>query len=347
MTTARAFNSREATYSSVETATRLRALASRFVDLLTPSQRARASFRFDDAERFVWHYTPVKRRGVPLKEMGPAQRDAARRLLACGLSQEGARTAEAIMALETVLDRIEKEEGDQRFRRDPELYYFSVFGHPWETEPWGWRVDGHHLSLHYTVVDGDMLAVTPSFFGANPARVPSGPEKGLRVLAPLEDLARELAGSLDRRQLAKTLIEEDAPRDILTTNLPRVTLEKTEGLPASALSSAQRKGLVSLVGAYVGRMPAEVASREMGRLESRGIDALHFAWAGSLEPGKPHYYRIHGPGFLIEYDNVQNEANHIHSVWRDLENDFGEDMLRLHHRHDHAQPRGASPEAAG
>ena len=324
-------------YSAPDTVSRMRAATGQFLNSLNPSQRSRAVFPFEDDERLFWHYTPIERRGLPLGEMDERQRRLAFDMLASGLANNGFVQAQAIIDHEAILGELERAAGTVRWRRDTGLYFFSIFGDPSEKAPWGWRVDGHHLSLHLTIVDGQLLTTTPSFFGANPARVPQGPKKGLRILAASEDLARELVFSLDRQQKSKALISDTAPRDIFTTNDRRVVLDRVEGLPAASMSSAQRKTLMRLISEYIERMPPEVARREIGRLEARGIDSLHFAWAGGQEPGQPHYYRIHGPSFFVEYDCVQDGANHIHSVWRDLENDFGMDLLQLHYQHHHTE----------
>ena len=320
-----------------DTASRIKEAAVEFVDALTPSQRSSAVLDFKDDERLFWHYTPIERRGVPLRDMNEHQRPLAYSLLASGLAQKAFLQAQAIIDHEMILGALERAEDTVRFDRDPGLYFFTLFGDPSNMVPWSCRVEGHHLSLHFTIVDGELLAVTPSFFGANPARVLRGPKKGLRILAAREDLARDLALSLDRQQMSRVLISDVAPKDIITTNSRQVVLDKMDGLPAASMSNAQRQTLMQLVKEYIEQKPPEVSEEKLHKLESRGVDSLHFAWAGGLEPGQPHYYRIQGTDFLVEYDNVQDDANHIHSVWRDPENDFGVDLLRLHHEQHHAE----------
>ena len=323
-------------HSAPQTASRLRKAAVEFLDALSPPQRARATFGFADDERSIWYYTPVERRGLPLGDMEEEQRHRAYTLMASALGQTGVNQARAIIEHEPILAELERAAGTAQHNRDPGLYFFSLFGDPSGSVPWGCRIEGHHLSLHFTVVDGDLLAVTPSFFGVNPARVPHGPKKGLRILAAIEDVARELVRSLNHRQRGKAQISDTAPNDILTTNSKRAALERVEGLPATSMSKAQRQTLMRLVREYVERKSPEVAQREIRQLETRGLDGLYFVWAGGLEVGQSHYYRIQGAAFLIEYDKVQNDANHIHSVWRDQQKDFGEDLLRLHYRHHHS-----------
>jgi hypothetical protein len=258
--------------------------------------------------------------------MTTGQRDAALRLLHAATSSQGYLKATGVMHLEGVLAVLEGSPD----RRDPENYHFWVFGTPSPDGPWGWRFEGHHVSLNFTSADGVTVS-TPSFIGANPARVPSGPFAGWRLLAGEEDLARALVRSLDDGQRDRAIISATAPRDIITGNDRRASLERTEGLPFAAMTGPQRELLLRLLAEYVDNADPAIARPRLARIQEVGLDRLHFAWAGGLEPGDPHYYRIHGPTILIEYDNTQNDANHIHSVWRDLENDFGDDLLRRHY----------------
>jgi hypothetical protein len=297
-----------------------------FLASLDDGQRARATRSFEDGERYEWFFTPVARTGLPLKEMTTAQRAAALDLLRAATSSQGYLKATGVMHLEGILAVLE----GRPDRRDPENYHFWIFGSPSADQPWGWRFEGHHVSLNYTSADGVTVA-TPSFIGANPARVRSGPYAGWRLLPNEEDLARALVRSLDPGQRERTVISTTAPRDIITGNDRRASLERMEGLPASAMTAEQRALLFRLLAEYVDNADRSIAGPRLARIQEVGIDRLHFAWAGDLEPGGPHYYRIHGPTVLIEYDNTQNDANHIHSVWRDLENDFGEDLLRRHY----------------
>ena len=223
----------------------------------------------------------------------------------------------------------------RRFQRDPELYYVSIFGEPGGDAPWGWRFEGHHVSLNHTIVEG-RLGTTPLFFGSNPAEVRHGEQTGLRALREEEDLGRQLLHELDGEQKAVAIVSAEAPRDILTTNVPHVRGEvEPEGLGSADMSAAQRQILDALIEVYVRRLPEAVAEAEWARLGAAYLRAAHFAWAGAEERGGPHYYRVQGPSFLAEYDNTQNDANHIHAVWRDLNNDFGEDLLKLHYRQNH------------
>jgi hypothetical protein len=300
---------------------------------LAPEQRKKAIFPFDDTERFDWHYVPRGRSGLPLKALNEEQRRLAHRFLETGLSDEGYWKATSIMELERVLREIETWNW---LGRDPENYYFSFFGEPSEAGTWGWRVEGHHLSLNVTVVAGRLLADAPRFLGANPAEVRSGALAGTRVLRKEEDLARALVRSLDDGQRRKAVFRDGAFRDIVTGSSRAVEPLKPDGIRAFDLTKTQKERLMALIYVYAAAMPADIARQRMERVQKTGDGDLYFGWAGSLAPGEPHYYRIQGLDFLIEYDNVQNEANHIHTVWRDFDGDFGRDLLRDHYREAHA-----------
>ncbi len=315
--------------------------ATRFLAVLTPEQRSQTLIAFESEERLRWHFIPTgqppsawPRQGVPLKSMNEEQKRLARELLKAGLSQRGYLTATAIMDLETVLASLEAAQGVKaplgRLGRDPELYFFSIFGEPSTSHTWGFRVEGHHLSLHFTLVNGTQLATSPSFFGTNPAEVRDGPRKGLRVLGAREDTARAFLLSLDEAQRLRVVIENVAPNDIVTSNKVAVSPLSPVGLPFSVLTPSQRDLLMKVIEVYTGAMAPEVAEERMEKLKKAGLDTIVFAWAGELERGKKHYYRVQGPTFLIEYDNTQNDGNHIHSVWRDFKGDFGMDLLREH-----------------
>jgi hypothetical protein len=316
-----------------ETAQRMAEAATTFLAALSPEQRRQATFAVEHEERRNWHYVPKARLGLPLKEMDTSQQQLAYALLSSGLSRRGYAKAMSIMSLEKVLGELEGAAG--RFRRDPELYHVTVFGTPSDTAPWGWRVEGHHVSVNVLVVEGSRIAPTPNFFGANPARVPQGGLEGLRILAAEEDLARQLLGTLQGPQKGRALISPEAPADILTRAEQRVRLDTPSGLAASDMDEIQRGALERLLAEYVDRMPPDVADVRSNQIEKAGKAYIHFAWAGGEAPAQPHYYRLQGPSFLVEYDNTQNNANHIHSVWRDVEGDWGEDLLAGHYARSH------------
>jgi hypothetical protein len=210
-----------------------------------------------------------------------------------------------------------------------------VFGDPTTPDPWSWRAEGHHVSLNFTIVNRDWIAPNPFFFGANPAEVHTGPQKGLKILTKEEELARSLLKSFTSNQQRQTIISSIAPADILTRNMPKVSLGSAEGLAAESMTPEQRQILDGLIHDYIDRLPTELAKIEQIKLQNTDSNDIHFAWAGSKDRDKPHYYRLHGTFFFVEYDNTQNNANHIHTVWRDLEDDFGLDLLNLHYKQGH------------
>ena len=291
-------------------------------------------FAMDDEHRTAWHYVPMERKGVSLKLMTPQQRNLATALLAASLSSQGLLKASTIMSLEQVLQTLEG--ADRRFSRDPLLYYVSIFGDPALGKAWAWRFEGHHLSLSFTVTSDGHISGTPSMMGANPAIVPKGPLEGLQVLADEELLGRRLARSLSAQQRTKAILSEQAPDDMLTTNQRKISPLQPDGIGWNDLDAQQQRLLWKLTRMYVNRLRGPIAQADLQRITAAGKDKIHFAWAGGLERGEPHYYRIQGPTFLVEYDNTQNNANHIHTVYRDFSEDFGEDLLKKHYSEEHS-----------
>jgi len=314
------------------TAARMAQAAETFLQALSPEQRDTLLFSFDDGDRTDWHYVPRSRSGLALKEMTPDQQELAMGFLKSGLSRSGYWKSTTIMTLETVLREIETLNW---MGRDPEKYYFSFFGTPSAAGTWAWRVEGHHLSLNVTIVKGRMFATAPRFMGANPANVTSGALSGLRTLAGEEDLARKLLMSLDPKQRQRAVFRDQAYSDIVTGSDEAVSPLDPAGIPGADFNGAQKAMLARLIDEYVSSLPPEIARQRSDVIGNGGVDRIHFGWAGSIEPGRPHYYRIQGATFLIEYDNVQNGANHIHTVWRDFDGDFGRDLLREHYRAAH------------
>jgi hypothetical protein len=305
--------------------------ANHFLASLTPEQRAQATFKFEDDERLNWHFIPKPRKGLPLKDMTPPQKHLAQALLSAGLSQKGYIKAVSIMSLEDVLRILEKDSGE---RRNPEGYFFTIFGEPSDRGTWAYRVEGHHVSQNFTVAGGKVVD-QPSFFGANPAEVKEGPRKGLRVLAAEEDLGRSLVESLDDGQKKVAIVDQTAYKDILTMASRKAALEgQPSGLAASKLNSSQFELLIKLLDEYASNVPEQLAQARMDQIKKAGKN-MYFAWTGPIGRGEPHYYRVQAPAFLIEYDNTQNGANHIHSVWRDFNGDFGMDMLKEHYQSSH------------
>jgi len=308
--------------------------ANNFLASLSSEQAAKAKFAFGDEERFNWHYIPKERKGLTLREMSPYQKHLASALLSSALSQRGYIKATTIMSLEEVLKIMEKDNGE---RRNPEKYHFSIFGEPAEKGTWALRVEGHHISLNFTVVDGKVKA-SPNFFGSNPAEVREGPRKGTFPLRNEEDLGRNLLNSLTPEQKKTAIVSATAYKDILTEASRKAALQgQPNGLPVSKMTAQQKQMLERLVDEYINNVPEPVAQARRA-LARKGMSNMYFAWAGVEEPKGPHYYRVQSPDFLIEYDNTQNDANHIHSVWREFNGDWGQDLLGSHYQasqHDH------------
>jgi hypothetical protein len=302
--------------------------ATSFLASLTPEQRQQATFAFDSAERLRWHFVPqFERNGLQVKAMTEPQRKLAHELLKTGLSARGYDTYTKIMQLENILRAVENGSGPTR---DPDGYRFAIFGTPAAKGTWGWRVEFHHVSLHFDVVNGTAISSTPSFAGANPAEVKDGPQKGQRTLGTLEDTARALVTALDEGQRKTAIFTNVALNDIVTGNALDIKPLSPEGVKASAMTAAQRDLLVKVLDAYAGLMAEDIAADRMAKVKKAGIENIAFAWAGAIERGQKHYYRLQGPTFLIEFDNTQNDGNHVHSVWRDFNGDFGRDLLREH-----------------
>ncbi|MDP9034894.1 MAG: DUF3500 domain-containing protein [Myxococcota bacterium] len=319
------------------TALRMEEAAAELIAALSPVQRTALEAPFLPlTERGRWGYMPTPPRdGLALFDMDPRQQRLAMKLVASGLSEEAYNVAAVILGLERVLDRREHwRRADPG--RDPLRYWTRIFGRPSSEGPWGWRFEGHHVALHYTLRDRRVISPTPTFFGANPAEAPLLGAK-LRPLGPLEDVARELVSSLDEEQRGIAIVSHEAPPDLLTGSASRVTHAlMPPGLPARSMSPPQRSILDALVELYVSRLPDDVAETERQALRERGTGELAFAWAGSLELKRGHYYRLQDARFLVEYDNTQNDANHVHTVWRDPANDFGVNVLAAHYaRHPH------------
>ncbi len=363
---------------------------SRFLASLSTDQRAQTLIDFDDTdERMRWFYTPIRRNGLPLAEMDRPQQRLAHQLLAVGLSRSAYFTASTIMGLENTLDAVEgwlfqnarattPERAAGSYGRDPQMFYVSIFGEPDGRKPWGWRFEGHHLSINYAIADGRIIAPTPTFFGSNPAETPLGGHGSLRLLGGVEDLARELVHALGDEQRSRAVISPVAPPDIVTANRPEVVdgaiplatpmlfgweltpveeqdqpdlwrvlgytpeyqdatryTRQPKGLAASAMSSNQQQILDALIREYINRMPDEIAEVETAWFAGDQVRDVHFAWAGGFEQRQPHYYRLQHPRFLVEYDNTQDGANHVHTVWRDPRNDFGANLLATHYAAHH------------
>lgn len=316
------------------------AAAQKYLATLTEEQKAAARLPYDTPQRVGWHYIPKEyRKGLQIKQMSPAQRTAAFQLLRDVLSEVGYGKATKIMALEAILRELEKSRRGGPVR-DPERYYYTLFGEPSDSGRWGLSIEGHHLSLNFVVAQGRVAASTPTFLGSNPAvvdqDVPGAPPRGTRVLAREETLAFELLQMLDAEQRRVAVLSAQAPRDIRNPDSPQSPPYAAEGLGFAQMKPDQQQKLLALIAEYAKNMPADVAQHRLDEIERTGYDKVYFAWAGAERPGIGHAYRIQGPTFMIEFVNNQPDAaghpaSHIHSVWRDPRGDFA---LAPHHHHD-------------
>jgi hypothetical protein len=308
--------------------------ARNFLSTLTPELKSKAQYALDDAERFNWNFVPIKRNGLTYYDFSDKQRDAATVLLKSSLSEQGYQKAMAIVNLENILIVVEKQAADSRYR-DPLNYHFTLFGEPAEGKPWAWRFEGHHISLNFTAVGGEVVSSTPSFFGSNPGIVKEGESKGLEVLKEETKLGFELVNSLNANQRAAAIFSEKAPAEIISGNNRKAVPLTPDGISFKDLSKDQQTLFLKLLDVYVKNYAFGFSKKLMDKITNAGIENLHFAWAGSLTPGVANYYRIQGPMLLIEYDNTQNNANHVHTTIRDLQDDFAEDILREHYAKEH------------
>lgn len=312
-----------------------------FLQGLSPSKKAQAQFAFTDEERYRWNYVPTDRKGLPLKDLDTAEYRSAMAMLHAALSNMGYAKTRAIIELEAVLKEVENRGADDHYR-DPGKYYVSVFGNPQADSLWGWRFEGHHVAFNFTSGEKGLVSGTPGFLGANPAVVQAGPQKGKEVLKEETALGFALLHSLDEEQRKKAILSSTAPGEILTANSRKALIETPQGILYSELKSRQQVLLLQLLRLYLNRYQQPLAAAMMKEVETAGLATLRFAWAGAEQPGPghPHYYRLQGPTLIIEYDNTQNNANHVHTVVRDLKKDFGDQLLDHYRRTGH---EGHSP----
>ena len=305
--------------------------ANAFLNTLSTELKAQAQFSFADAERFNWNFVPVKRNGPSFRNLNETQKSAAISLLRASLSDQGYQKTHSIIELENVLKVIEKRAPEDNYR-DPLNYHISIFGNPSSTAEWGWRFEGHHISLNFSSIKGMLVSSTPSFFGSNPGIVNSGDKTGTEVLKMEMQLGFLLLNSLDEKQLQMARFAEKAPSEIITGNSRKASLLGPSGIEFKELNAVQKKIFMQLLDVYIRNYTSQFSEKLLAKIKTGGIDNLHFAWAGSMKPGNGHYYRIQGKALLIEYDNTQNNSNHVHTVVRDLTNDFGEDVLQGHYQ---------------
>ncbi|HEV8082339.1 MAG TPA: DUF3500 domain-containing protein [Chitinophagaceae bacterium] len=320
------------------TAQHLSEKANNFLNTLSPELKSQALFSLTDSERMNMNYVPIERKGPTFHDFNDKQKQAALELLKASLSSQGYQKSTEIMQLENVLYMMEnnttkKPEG--KTHRDPLNYHLCIFGKPSPNDFWGWRFEGHHISLNFTSTNGKIVSSTPSFFGSNPGIVSINEQKGKEVLKSEGDLGFKLLNALTQGQLRVAVFSDVAPEDIVTTNKRKVENIETNGIRYSALTGDQKKIFMTLLNVYIDNYELNFANKFRDKIKKGGLENLYFAWSGSLKPGIGHYYRIYGPVLLIEYDNTQNHANHVHTVVRDLTNDYGEDILREHYKTDH------------
>jgi hypothetical protein len=316
------------------TAQDLSSAANTFLNSLNADQKAKAQYLLDDKERFNWNFVPIARNGVCFRTFTSEQRTAALTFLKASLSEQGFKKANAIMELESILREVEGRALTDT-HRDPLNYYLTIFGTPSKNKPWGWRMEGHHMSINFASVNNELVSSTPSFFGSNPAIVQKGEAKGREILKLETDLGFELCNSFSVEQKKRVIFSETALPEIVMTNKRKAQLIEPLGLAYREMNAAQQKLFMRLLDEYVKNYQFDFSNRLMEKIKKAGIENLSFAWAGGLTAGIGNYYRIQGPMLLIEYDNTQNNANHVHTAVRDLNNDFAEDILREHYLKEH------------
>jgi hypothetical protein len=311
--------------------------ANKFINVLDKDQKGLTLFPFDIDERFNFHFFPKERKGISLEKLTPAQREAAFELLKTCMSEQGAKKSRDIIELEGILRDAEGRPANDTYR-DPGKYYITIFGIPGSQTIWGWRLEGHHLSLNFSARENKLVSGTPGFMGANPAIVQEGPRKGTQVLKEETEMGYALLNSFSSEQLKKVIFNEDAPGDIITFVDRKASIERRAGISYAQMNEQQKQLLLQLIRVYVYRYTKSFADNMLKEIQTAGLDELWFGWAGDTKQGigHPHYYRIHGPTIIIEYDNTQGRGNHIHSVVRDLKNDFGGDLLLNHYREEHS-----------
>lgn len=305
-----------------------------FLATLDEGQRQRALAPFDAPARFDWHFIPRARPGVLLGELDLHQRTALHSLLDTTLSTGGHLKVDGIVRLEDVLFELQSQPGAPASHRDPGLYAFQAFGTPGDG-PWAWRFEGHHVALNFTSTTTGPTRTTPFFLGVNPARIPVGKHAGARVLAVEQDLGREIILALDEDQRATARLAGASPEDVILGPGADRGFERAEGISLGELRASQRDLVLRMLDEFAGNLAPDLGLAARQRFAQAGVQALRFAWNGDPRAGEAHYWRITGPGFAIEYADVDGGTNHFHCVWRDLERDFGADLLREHLARDH------------
>ena len=297
--------------------------AIRFIEVLDHTQKLKATFAYDDPERVNWHFIPRERKGIALWDLNGAAEESANELVRSGLTASGFHKVLEVRSLEEVLYLFEGgDEAERRLKRHPHKYYLSIFGTPAAKGTWGWRFEGHHLSLNYSVKDGRIISSTPEFFGANPGLIDAGPGRFLRVLGKREDIARQILKACPADKQSALWLSKEAPNDIRGGGVAQPVIDAPEGLRYADMSPEQQKLLKELLAEYLTAMPVSVVRERMSLIQKAGMDDIHFGWWGGSELNEPHHYVVQGTTFVIEYNNTQNSANHVHAIWRNLAGDF-------------------------
>jgi hypothetical protein len=304
-----------------------------FLNSLNQEQLEKAIFPMEDSSRETWHFIPgtsYKRAGIALFELDKFQKEKAFIFLKSQLSEVGYLKTKKIIGLESVLAEI----SGNYVHRDPEKYFFAFYGDPKNDALWTWSFEGHHISLNFTILNGKP-SISPRFLGTNPAMIKQGKRKGERVLANEEDLAFKLINSMDNDQKAQAIFQLKSFNEIITKNDSKVKPLEAIGIKTESLNDQQNDILTTLISVYLSTIPEELAIERLELIKKSEFSNITFGWAGSTQISKPHYYRIQGDTFLIEFDNTQNNANHIHTVWREFDGDFGRDLIKEHYKHHH------------
>lgn len=315
------------------------AVAKDFVTTLVDSQKTLTLFPFESEERYNFHYFPIDdRKGLPLDKMSEKQKNLTMKMLSACLTDHTVKKINDIIALEDILKVLENRKPDDHFR-DPGKYHLAIFGEPGEKNIWGWRFEGHHVSFHFSSENNTLVAATPGFLGSNPAIVPEGAQKGKEILKDEKEMAVKLLNSLSEEQRKTAIIAAEAPGDIITRVDRKAMIKDAVGITYAQMNDAQKSNFIKLIELYIHRYKKTFADNMLKEIKSSGYENLRFAWAGDTQtgPGHPHYYRIVGPTLIIEYDNTQNNANHVHTVVRDLLHDYGGDALLEHYKSGHHQ----------
>lgn len=308
---------------TVSPSARMLKSADQFLGQLSEDQKTQVLFGFDDPERLNWHFIPRERKGVGLWDLEGEALMAANNLVKSGLSNKGFEKILQVRSLEEVLYLFERgDEEQRRKKRHPHKYYLTIFGKPGTDSTWGWRFEGHHLSLNYTLKNGQIVSSTPEFMGANPGLIDAGPKRKLRVLGEREDIARSILKACPQKKMDTLWVSKTPPKEVRGPGVPQPIIGEPEGLSFAQMTTEQQNLLRKLIGQYLTAMPASVVNRRMKRISNDGMDSVYFGWWGGSELNEPHHYVVQGPSFVIEYNNVQNSANHVHAMWRNLDGDF-------------------------